>query len=95
MNRICGLALLFVGCIDIQVDAPMICAQAADVRLENPAAGFTGEFDDEAIEIGAEVVQEQIDGLPEGLSTDVLFFEGTLTPADGHDLAFVEKVRKC
>ncbi len=93
MNRFCVLALFLVGCIDLRVDIPMICAQAMDVRLENPAAGFAGEFNDEPIEVGAEIVQDQIDGLPAGLSTQVVFFEGHLTPADDHDLAFVEKVR--
>ncbi len=93
MNRLCVLALLSGGCIDLQVDIPMICAQAMDVRLQNPAAGFLGEFDDEPIQVDGEVVQEQVDGLPDGLSTEVLFFEGHLTPVDGHDLAFVEKVR--
>jgi hypothetical protein len=93
MKRLCTMAVLSAGCVDIQVDFPMICAQAMGVRLENPTEGLPDEFSDAPIEVGGEVVQENIDGIPEGLSTDVMFFEGRLTPTNDQDLGFVEKVR--
>ena len=85
--------LCSVGCIGIEVELPRVCAGVDAVTIDNPLSGDLGEFSDEPIIVDAEVPQDGIEGIPDTLTTDVLFFDGALVPLDGSDLGFVEKVR--
>ena len=91
--RTVAVALLLSGCVDVHVEAPLVCASARDVTFDNPIGALPGDFSDEVVGIDTEVVQEEVAGLPEGLSTAVVFFDGVLTPTSEADLSFVEKVR--
>ena len=87
-----ALMVFGMGCVRVEVELPMVCAGARDITIDNPGIDFS-EFTDEPVVVDAEVEQEEIQGLPIGLTTEVAFFDGTLIPTEDSDLAFVEKVR--
>jgi len=89
ITRFAPLALLaLVGCVEIELTAPSICMEAAEVDL---STGPLPAWIDGPLVVEEQVASEGVE-LPEGLSGELTVLDGVLRAGAG-DLAFVRRAR--